>query len=202
MNQGKILLTSTGLTPDNIYLKFKTLVSDPGNIAVVIITTAADGKSENKYSQLAKKQFQELGFVKIDFVDFETDPQKNLSPYGIIYVCGGNTFKLLTFAKEAGFKSSIENLLKRDGIYIGVSAGSIILGPSIAVVEEVIPEKNEIELKDLTGFGITNLVILPHYSPEIETKAVAFESKHSVSLERLSNSQAVLIENTKRTLIE
>lgn len=183
-------------------LKFKGLVTNPENISVAIVTTAAEGKSENKYSQLAKKQFEELGFVVVDFVDLETEPQKDFSSYGVIYVCGGNTFKLLKFSREVNFKTTIENLLARDGVYIGVSAGSIIVGPSITIAGEIGPDENEVGLEDLTGFGISNLIILPHYSPEIEGEVIAFENKYSVKVERLSNSQAILIENDQQTLVE
>lgn len=202
MNQGKLLLTSTGLTSENVSLKFKGLVSNPENTSVAIVTTAAEGKSENKYSQLAKKQFEELGFVAVDFVDLETEPQKDFSSYGVIYVCGGNTFKLLKFAREANFKTAIENLLERDEVYIGVSAGSIIVGLSIVIAGEVAADSNDIGLEDLTGFGIIDLIILPHYSPEIEEEVIAFENKHSVKVERLNNSQAILIENDQENLVE
>ncbi len=202
MNKGFIFLTSTGLTSENVFLKFRSFVPNPKDIFVAIVTTAAEGKSENKYSQLAKRQFEKLGFVTVDFVDLETDPQKDFSSYEVIYVCGGNTFKLLKFARDADFKSSIENLLERDGIYIGVSAGSIIVGPSIAIAGEVESDENDIGLEDLTGFKITNLIILPHYFSKIEKEVVAFENKYSVKVKRLSNSQAILIENGQETLVE
>lgn len=202
MNKGFLLLTSTGLTSPNIYEKLRSIVVNPKNQSVAIITTAAEGKEDNKYSQLAKKQFESLGFVSVDFVDLETQPEKDFSSYEIIYVCGGNTFKLLKFARNANFKLSIEKLLERDGIYIGVSAGSIIVGPSIEIAGEVAPDKNEVGLEDLTGFGITNLIVLPHYSPEVEEEIKSFEAKHGVTVERLSNSQAALIENGGKTIIE
>ena len=202
MNNGILLLTSTGLSGKAVSDKLKSIVSDPKNSSVAIITTVAEGKENNKYSQLAKKQLEEMGFVRIDFVDLERDPNKDFSFYGIIYVCGGNTFKLLKFAREADFKTSVENFLKRKGIYIGVSAGSIIVGPSIQITAEIKPDKNEVGLKDLTGFGITDLIIMPHYSLEMEGGIVAFENKYGVKVERINNSQAILIENGQKTLIE
>lgn len=202
MNMGKLLLTATGLSSENIAERFQSFFTDPGTQTVAIITTAAEGKEQNKYSQLAKKQFEEMGFTRIDFIDLETEPATNFSSYGVIYVCGGNTFKLLKFAREANFQSSIDNLLKRNGVYVGVSAGSIIVGPSIDIANEVEPDPNEAGLEDLTGFGITNLIVLPHYSPKIEKETKAFEIKYGVTVERLSNSQAVLIENGEKTIIE
>lgn len=201
MEKGKLLLTSTGLSSENIAKRFQNFFTDPGSKAVAIVTTAAEGKEQNKYSQLAKKQFEEMGFTKIDFIDFETEPARNFSTYEVIYVCGGNSFKLLKFAREANFQSSIDNLLKRNGVYVGVSAGSIIVGPSIDIANEVEPDPNDIGLEDLTGFNITNLIILPHYSPEVEEETKAFEEKHGVIVERLNNSQAVLIENGEKVII-
>lgn len=202
MSKGFIFLTSTGLSSELVTERFKSLFSDYKNHAVAIVTTAAEEKENNKYAQLTKKQFSKMGFLRIDFIDIETDPNRDFTEYDIIYVCGGNTFKLLKFAREANFKSSIENLLKRNGVYIGVSAGGIIVGPSIEIAGEVAADKNEIGLEDLTGLGITNLIVLPHYSPEIEEETRAFEAKYGVAVERLSNSQTVLIENGGKTIIE
>lgn len=202
MSKGVLLLTSTGLSSDNIAKKFRDLFSDLNNQSVAIVTTAAEDKERNRYSQLAKEQLENIGFVNIDFVDLETEPTKDFSQYTVIYVCGGNTFKLLKFAREADFGSSIKNLLKRGGVYLGVSAGSIIVGPSITIAGEIEPDINEVRLKDLTGFGITDLVILPHYSPELETETITFENKYSVKVKRLSDYQAILIENNKETLIK
>ena len=202
MNKGFLLLTSTGLSSENIAKKFQNFFSDLNNQFVAIVTTAAEGKDQNKYSQLAKKQFESMGFVNVDFVDLETEPNKNFSQYTVIYVCGGNTFKLLKFTREADFGLSIKSLLERGGVYVGVSAGSIIVGPSISIAGEVEPDPNDVGLENLNGFGIIDLIILPHYSPEAEEETKAFEAKHGVIVERLSNSQAVLIENGEKIIIE
>jgi len=69
MNTGKLLLTSTGLSSENIAKRSQSFFTDPKNQSVAIVTTAAEGKEQNKYSQLAKKQFEEMGFTKIDFID-------------------------------------------------------------------------------------------------------------------------------------
>jgi dipeptidase E len=202
MNYGVLLLTSTGLSFEKVHKKIKMMFSAGERRSVAIITTAAEGKENNKYSQLAKKQFEDIGFDIVDFVDLENELEKDFSSYGIIYVCGGNTFKLLKFSKEANLKYSVENLLKRDGIYIGVSAGSIIVGPSITIAGEVSADKNDIGLEYLTGLSITDLIVLPHYSSEMEEETKAFEVKYGVNVERVSNSQAILVENGQKTIIE
>lgn len=202
MKSGILLLTSTGLSSPNVLSKFLEIIGDTKDKKVAIITTAAEGKEVNKYSQLAHKQFVGLGFSNVDFVDLETDLAKDLSPYEVVYVCGGNTFKLLKFSRTANFKNSVESLLKMGGVYIGVSAGSIIVGPSVKIADEVQPDPNEVGISDFSGLGIIKEIVLPHYSPEIEEQVKIFENKHTVIIDRIDNSQALLVQAGHKTIIE
>ncbi|MDP3980223.1 MAG: Type 1 glutamine amidotransferase-like domain-containing protein [Chlamydiota bacterium] len=198
---GILLLTSTGLSSKNVYDKFKEITDLKEFKKVVIITTASSDKKNNQYAQLALSQFESLRFTAIDFYDFEDDGLRDLSGYDVIYVCGGNTFKLMKFAKDMHFDREIESLLKRGGAYIGVSAGSLIIGPSIRTAREIHSDVNEIGLTDFKGFHIVDLMIFPHYSPEFEEEIKTFEIKNSIRIERMTNSDAILIENNKKTLI-
>lgn len=202
MKPGTLLLTSTGLSSPNVLSKFLEIIGDVKNKKVAIITTAANEKDANKYSQLARKQFMDLGFFTTDFIDLEIEPGKNLSLYDVIYVCGGNTFKLIKFARIANFKNSVESLLKIGGVYIGVSAGSIIVGPSVKIADEVQPDPNEVGISDFLGLGIIKEIVLPHYSPEIEEQVKIFENKHNVIIDRINNSQAILVQEGHKTIIE
>jgi len=196
-----ILLTSTGLSSKNVYDKFVEIKNTKGLEKAVIITTASLGKEENQYSQLALSQLKSAGIETVDFYDFEDQGPGDFSSYDVIYVCGGNTFKLMKFAREASFDKEINSLLQRNGIYIGVSAGSLIVGPSIQIANEVHPDKNEAGLTDFSGFNIIDLIIFPHYSIELEEEIKSFESKNNVKIERIDNSQAILVENGNKTLI-
>lgn len=201
MNSGKLLLTSTGLSSETVVKTFLDITNDIKSKSVAIITTAAEDKEKDKYSQLSKQQLIKIGFSDIDFVDFEAESQKDLSKYEIIYVVGGNTFKLLKFARIANFGLSIKKLLQRDGIYVGVSAGSSIVGPSIQIAGEIEPDPNDVGLEDFTGLNITELIILPHYTIEIEKETKEFEIRHNVKVERISDSQAILVENGQKIII-
>lgn len=199
---GTIFITSAGLSSKNVYNKFKEIADSKNFKKAVIITTASFDKENNEYSQLALSQLKSIGFNLIDFYDFENDGLKDFSVYDIIYVCGGNTFKLMKFAREMNFDKEIILLLKRSGIYIGVSAGSLIIGPSIKIVGEINPDKNEVGLTDFEGFNIVDFVVFPHYSSDIEEEIRAFETKNNIHVERINNSQAILINNGEKTLIE
>lgn len=202
MNQkGTILLTSTGLSSKNVYDKFVEIKNSKNLKKAVMITTASTDKENNQYNQMGFSQLKSAGIEIVDFYDFENDAPKDLSSYDVIYVCGGNTFKLMKFAREANFEKDIKSLLERRGVYIGVSAGSLIVGPSIQIADEVHPDKNEVGLTDFNGFNITDLIIFPHYSSDIEEEIKSFEKSNSVKIERIDNSQAILVEDGEKSLV-
>lgn len=199
---GTIVLTSTGLSNDNVAKKFFDLIgSDKSKNSVAIITTAAEGKENNKYSLLAEKQFLDAGLKDVEFVDLEAQ-SISLEKYNIIYVCGGNTFKLLKFAKEKGFYKDIKQLLDRGGFYIGVSAGSIIMSPSIDIVNEIEPDSNDVGLTDFGSFKIVSFCVMPHYRPDVEEDVKEFENRYNIEVKRLTNNQALFIKNGTIELIE
>ena len=197
---GIIALTSTGMSAPLVAQKIHEIISQGNLKSVAIITTASDGKEENKYSRLALNQFKQLKLKKIDFVDIEFKPV-DFSTYDIIYVCGGNTFKLLKFAKSNNFKDAIVSLLDRGGMYIGVSAGSCILAPTITAAATIEPDPNDIGLTDWTGLGIIDFEVHPHYSPEEADAIHAYEQETDRKVKTLTDDQAILLENNKLNLI-
>jgi len=196
-----IILTSQGFSNQNIIDKFLSFVPIPKEAKVAMVTTAARDKENNKWVVIAKDQFLKMGFETVDFIDIESNSNASFSLYDIIYVCGGNTFKLTHFSRLANFKKSIEELLNRGGIYIGLSASSLLMGPSIELANEVTPDVNEIGVTDFTGFGIIPQIIYPHYDPAVETDLQNFESRHNVKVHRLTNDQALILTNGQAELV-
>ncbi len=198
---GTILLTSTGLYSPNVFNGFKNILEVKDFKKAVIITTASSEKKGNKYIQSAVLELKSAGIDVVDFYDFEDDGPKDLSSYDVIYVGGGNTFRLLKFARDVNFNKSIDFLLRKGGVYIGVSAGSLIVGPSIQIANEVHPDKNEVGMTDFTGFNTVEIIIFPHYSLDLEEEIKSFEERNNVTIDRIDNSQAILIENGEKILI-
>ena len=198
---GTILLTSTGLSSKSVYEKFVEIKDSRGLKKAIIITTASTEKEGNQYSQLALSQLKLTGFETVNFYDFENQGPGDFSSYDTIYVCGGNTFKLMKFARQVSFDKDIRLLLEKGGVYIGVSAGSLIVGPSIKIANEIHADKNEVCLTDFSGFNIVDLIIFPHYSSDLEEEIKSFENRNKTAVERINNSQAIVIENGKKTVI-
>lgn len=149
-----------------------------------------------------KKDFIQMGFHTIDFTDIEYDDPETLRKYDVIYICGGNPFHLLYHIKKSGCDRILKSLANKNVIIVGVSAGAVILGPNINIVNYFTPQINTINLRDLTALGLTDTYIFPHYDREdlfannaektIEDRIVAFETLNKCNVVRVSDNQSIL----------
>lgn len=146
------------------------LPKPPQELKVLFIPTAAETypKNDRPWFDEDKKSFTDLGFKIEDFdlKDKAEDEVKNaVLSTDIIFVSGGNTFYLLEHVKKTGFDKVLKELNNSDKIYIGSSAGSIILGPSLEPVQSLDhPEKACLDSFD--AVGLVDFIILPHWNKE------------------------------------
>lgn len=88
---------------------------------------------------------------------------KNFENYSMIFIGGGNTFKLLSELKASGAFNKIKEYLSREGVVFGASAGAIIFGEDLESC--MLDDANEVKLTETSGFDILNgISILCHYT--------------------------------------
>lgn len=162
----KLLLTSAGVTKRSIAAALVELVGKPpGETKVGFVPTAANAEASNKDWLI--NQFLNLwrmGYNWIDVVDPSAagiDWKARLQDVDMIYVSGGNTFHLLDQCRKTGFDTWLGKNLK-DKVYVGGSASSIIVTPTIEIASLPIGDENLPGLTDLTGFTWVNFEIEPH----------------------------------------
>jgi dipeptidase E len=162
----KLLLTSGGISNRAISSALLAMVGKPASeVRVGFIPTAANVELYNKDWVIG--QFLSLwrnGFSQIDIVDFSADGvdwKARLEAVDMLWLSGGNTFHLLDQARKTGFDTWLKKALKTK-IYVGGSASSILMTPSIAVAGLEPGDENLPGLTDLTGLGIVPFEIEPH----------------------------------------
>ena len=94
----------------------------------------------------------------------------DLGTCDIILVNGGSTFYLLLQAQRSGFIKFIKEFVADGGIYIGLSAGSIIAGPDISVSRRLNSKPFRRKLAGCNGFGLVDFVTLPHWGEKSSEK--------------------------------
>jgi dipeptidase E len=81
----------------------------------------------------------------------------------VVFVAGGNTFFLLQEMRKGGFAELIHDYIHKGMIYIGSSAGSVVAGPTVRLVNGLDDPTDAPELQDFAGLGLIDIAILPHW---------------------------------------
>ena len=135
----------------------------------VFIPTAGDPYKNKDFVEADKIALQKYG-IEVTDLDLknktEKEINKSLAMADILLVAGGDTFYLMEKLKKSGADKAIKNFIRKGGIYIGSSAGSIVCCPTIGGAEKFDNPKLAPNLENFNGMGIFNEVVIPHTHKE------------------------------------
>ena len=160
-----IILTSCGIIDEELKKQFYRIINkeEIKDKKVLYITTASDGENDSDKSWMDDeyKTILNLGFEEKNIYEYKIGKKEiNIKNFDVIYMMGGNTFYLMDMIRRYNFDKIIKSAIDNGIIYIGSSAGSIILGNS---VEYALPfDENNVDLKDFSGLRIIDGIIIPH----------------------------------------
>lgn len=185
--------------------------------SIVLITSARDAKEQNDIEkQKIKdniKMLENIGFkvTKISLKKYfnkKTELKEILKQYHAFCVIGGNVFVLRQAMKLSGFDEYIKEISNEEEyLYIGYSAGSCVLSPTLKcldlVDEPINPYNDEPVIYD--GINLINYVFVPHYKSnhkesERIDKAIIELNKNKIKYKTFSDGD-VIIEDTKKEKI-
>ncbi|GFP76271.1 Type 1 glutamine amidotransferase-like domain-containing protein [Clostridium fungisolvens] len=194
-----LILTSNGLSSDNIIKKMKEYCVSLSK-AVIVTTASAEYKENDWHVPRLTEELKSLGLL-VDYFDFDCQNPQLLLNYDVIEINGGNPFYLLNSMKKANCEDIMGKLI-REKIVVGVSAGSIVLQNNINLIAQYSPELNyNVNLTDLSGFGFSPIELLPHYSRFItkferfEEIAKEYETTNNCKVIRIDDGQAVIVDS-------
>lgn len=166
----KLLLTSAGFTNSIISDSLAELAGKPfDQLSLAFIPTAANMEDEDKQWLIEDLyRCKKLGFEAIDVIDVAAIPEEcwqlRLQKADVILIGAGDTTYLLEQIRTSGLADQLSKLLDSK-VYVGISAGSMIVGPPIAreLSEELFGEEG-------TGLDFVDFLVKPHlnspYFPE------------------------------------
>ncbi len=207
-----LLLTSSGLTTPALASACIAALSKPAaEIRALMITNAAAGAAAVYVAQ-SKKELEDLGIPGAHItVAVLSDPkthaaaQKAAPEFDLVYVCGGNTFAILDALRKTGLDARVRDAVRSGALYIGVSAGSILAGPDIAIAGWGSEgDRNDIGLQgaeELAGFGFVDLTVAPHFRDELQGEVDAFRKTVKYPVYELKDGEGLLVNENKATKI-
>lgn len=119
---------------------------------------------------------------------------KKIKNSDAIILTGGNTFKFLHHLKESGLDRTLIEFANSGKIVVGFSAGAIILSPTIEIAELPTLDDNLVGITDLTGLGLIDFDVYPHYE-ESEHRAIVdeYEGRTGRQVRRLTNQDLIVV---------
>lgn len=197
-----LMLCSNGLTSEYLLETVKNHLKE-GRRAALVVTADHEYKEDNYNIPRCKKELESIGLI-VECFDFDKQEASQLLKYDVIELVGGNPFYLLSSIRKAKAESVLKQLFK-EKILIGWSAGAIVLGCSLELVNKIDPEMNFIKLRDLKGLELATLDVIPHYErfldkyEGLEEKCQAYEKKSWYPLIRLDDGEGIVIEDSTFT---
>lgn len=196
----RLLLTSNGFPKEAKKIReefFRLVGKKPADIKVAFIPTASIVENDRSFMEIDRKEIEDMGIPKGNITDLELDHPITITElvnYDVILVDGGNTFYLLEKARESGFDKAIDEYLKEDqGVYVGISAGTVFTGPDVSFVEPW-DDKSKAKLDNTRGLAYTKEAYSPHYKDEEKTILDEEREKRDYPIIELRDGQAITID--------
>ena len=169
---------------------------------VVFIPTASIMEKVTFYVGADKKALEKLGLIIDELEISKASPDEiktKINDADYIFVAGGNTFFLLQEFKRTGTDKLIMDHINKGKLYIGSSAGSVILSKNIKYINYMDDPDVAPELKnDFTALSVVDFCVVPHCTdfPFKKTaEKIIGEYSGKLDLRPISNNQAVTVDD-------
>ncbi len=201
----KLFLAS--LASATLDLVYPLLPAKPSSLKLAFIPTAADPypADSRPWMDSDRVKLIEMGFAVTDY-DLKNKNvdilRSELSPFHVIFVAGGNTYYLLNEVKKSGFDIVIKELIDKGTVYIGSSAGSVIMCRTIDHTRKIEHPESVPDLKDYSALNLTDKLIAPHYgNPKYRERYEQIKSEWGDKILLLRDDQAVIVNDSETKIV-
>lgn len=145
----------------------KTLNSGP--LRLTYIPYMADGATP--FFERTVRRYRAVGIEQFYLLEPDHRPTRAelaaLLSSDVIYLAGGNTYTFLNHLRKSGLLSPLRQFARKGGVFAGLSAGALIMSPSIGLagIPRYDADENEVGLKgsrELSALGLVNFEFSPH----------------------------------------
>ena len=193
----KFLLTSSGISNNSIGTALVDLLGKPiANSTALVIPTAwyaYPGGLAGVYRLIhgvAKSPLCELGWKSLGVLELTALPsirKENWVPLvqevDALLVGGGEVFYLCYWMWQSGLADLLPRLA-REAVYVGLSAGSMVVTPPIGVYDD--PQLHDPQLRETRSdrmLGLVDFTMLPHLdNPDLPDNSMAEAEKWAAGI--------------------
>ncbi|MEK3827755.1 Type 1 glutamine amidotransferase-like domain-containing protein [Paenibacillus sp. FSL K6-1558] len=154
------------------------------------------------YVEHTRRFYRQFGMEDVQYYDLDTEYEESmldsLFQCDAIHLSGGNTFYFLSLLQQRNRIEQLRSYVSDGGILIGVSAGSILMTPTIQIAgygEDA--DENHIGLTDLQALALVDFEFAPHWdrSEEMMQSFREYAQNHQSKVYACPDGGAVVVEN-------
>ncbi len=141
------------------------------------------------------RRMAEFGFdpARVSVFDAKVpDLTRDLHP-DVLYISGGNTFRMAEIYRNAGFDREIVRTVNEGTVFVGGSAGAHLVTPdfSHAARYDEVPEG----FTDFSGLSLFPRILICHFSEERQTHFEELKRNSSFPVTAIGNDGGIVFEN-------
>ncbi|MEC4724342.1 peptidase E [Shewanella sp. D64] len=140
--------------------------------AVKVGYIASEPEPDRHYFRQTQVLYKNLGARLEHYLELETGFDETAFVEqlccDVIHLAGGDTFRFLKGLQHRGLIPRLRENVMAGGALIGVSAGAMIMTPSIESAP-LCGDSNGVGLDNLSALGVTPFHFMPHLSADINT---------------------------------
>ncbi len=166
---------------------------------VAFIPTASIHEEYTQYVEDGRMALNSLGLIvkELEITQCCKNKIKDvLDDCDCIYISGGNTFFLMQELRKTGTDKLIIEQIEKGKLYIGESAGAMILAPNIKYAKDMDDHLTQTpDFTDFKGLGIVEFYPVVHFNSfpfEEAAQKVVHKNSH-LPLEIITNQQAIVV---------
>ena len=179
------------------YKQLEPFVNDSlENKTIAFFDTASQVEEYSEFKDEALALLEKLKMT-VTIIDLnQPNFKEQIKVSDIIFVAGGNTFYLLQELRRSGADQLIEEHINSGKLYIGESAGSIIMAPDIDYIKEMDEPEKASQLKSTAAFNFVDIYPLPHMDNEYMKEAAQIileKYQDNLPLHPLNDDEVILV---------
>ena len=177
---------------------------DQMNIGYVITASLGARNFSDRVQGTIIPAIKEAGYA-LDQLDIKDKSEAELRNFfkdkNVIHVEGGNTFYLLKVIRETGFDKLLKEFLAEGKVYVGTSAGSYVMCPTIEEADWSNDGRDRYGMTDFTALGYVPFLLKVHYKDEMAELIKEKLSALKYPLRILRDGQGIVAEDGKYSFV-
>jgi dipeptidase E len=145
-------------------------------------------RDRRAYATTVAERLRVMGFTTTSIHDV-SNMARAVEDAEVIFIGGGNTFRLLKNLYDFDLIESIRRAIKAGAIYIGSSAGSIVAGPTIKTTKDM----PIVQPRSFDALGLVPFQISPHYLDPEPTSTHMGETQEERILQFLEENESPVV---------